>query len=69
MEWNIILAILLPLVAIELGFRIYAIVDILKAERHVRFIPKKIWIGIVAIINFGWVIYLIAGREDVYTDH
>lgn len=68
MDWNLVLAILLPLVAIELGFRIYAIVDILKTERRVRFISKKIWLLVVAIVNFGWVVYLIVGKEDVYSD-
>jgi hypothetical protein len=65
MDWNNVVAILVPIVLIEVGFRVYAIVDILKPERKVKFFSKKIWLVIVGLVNFGWVFYLIGGRQDV----
>ncbi len=60
-----ILPFLIPLVLIELGFRVYSIIDIYKAHRETLFISKTAWTIIVALISFGWVIYLLVGRKDV----
>jgi flagellar biosynthesis protein FliQ len=62
MEWSQILVILIPLLIIEIAFRIYALRDILKPNQSVNFLPKKYWIVIVLVINFGWVFYLLIGR-------
>lgn len=64
MDWNQIILILIPILIIELSFRGYAIVDILKPERKVKFFSKKLWIILVSIVNFGWVFYLLVGRND-----
>jgi len=64
-----ILPILIPLVLIEIAIRIYAIIDIFKEERETLLLSKKVWAIIVALINFGWVVYLVAGRKDkTFTD-
>lgn len=60
--------VLFPLVLIELGIRVYAIMDILKPDRVTNIMNKTPWIIICALINFGWVIYLLVGRKDVIID-
>lgn len=62
-----ILPLLIPLIVLELGMRVYAIVDIVKLEK--KEIKTKgdnplLWIIIVAVINFAWLIYLIFGKEE-----
>lgn len=61
------LPILIPLLVLELGMRIYAIIDIIKLEEKeikTRWFQPVWWIVIVAVINFGWLFYLIAGKEE-----
>ena len=60
-----ILPFLIPLLLIELAFRIYSIIDLFKPHRETLFIGKTPWLIIIALINFGWVVYLLAGRKDV----
>lgn len=59
-----LIPLLLPIILIDLGFRIYAILDIIKEERRVRGNNKIIWLVLIAIVNFGWAIYFLFGRED-----
>lgn len=56
---------LLPLVLIEVGVVIYCIVDLYKPERRVRGGNKVVWLLIILLIStFGWLAYLLVGRED-----
>jgi hypothetical protein len=59
-----ILPFLLPIIAIELGMRIYVTVDMFKEEREVILLSKTGWAVIVWVINFGWVFYLLGGRKQ-----
>ena len=59
-----ILPLIIPIVLIDLIFRIYAIVDILKEDRRVKGGNKVIWIIAVAVVNYGWVIYFIFGKDE-----
>lgn len=59
-----LLPLLIPLIIVELGLRIYAILDLMKEERRVRGNNKIIWVLVIAIVNFGWLIYLLVGRKD-----
>lgn len=60
-----LLPLLIPIVLIDLGFRIYAIIDIIKEDRRVKFNNNKIiWVLITALVSFGWAIYFLFGRED-----
>lgn len=60
-----LLPLLLPIVLIDIGFRIFAIVDILKEERQVKGNNKIIWILVVGLVSyFGWIIYFLIGRDD-----
>jgi len=59
-----ILPLLIPIVLIDLGFRLYAIIDIIKEDRKVKGDNKIIWVVAIAIINFGWIVYFLFGRDD-----
>lgn len=59
-----ILPLILPVLVIDLGFKIYALVDILKHDRTVRWNNKVIWIVISMVVNFGWIIYFLFGRDE-----
>ena len=62
-----LLPVLIPVIIIELGMRIYAIIDITKLEKKgikTRWDNPVLWIILVAVINFMWLIYLIFGKEE-----
>jgi hypothetical protein len=59
-----LLPLLLPIVIIDFGFKIYAFIDILKEDRRVRWDNKIIWIAISIVINFGWIFYFLFGRDE-----
>ena len=59
-----LLPILIPLMLVELALRVYAIYDIWKDARKTNAFPKWFWTLIVALISFGWIFYLLAGRSD-----
>lgn len=59
-----VILLLLPLIFVELAMRIYAILDILKEERHVLGQKKILWILFCGIVTLGWIVYLSVGRED-----
>lgn len=66
-ELNIImdlLPLIIPVILIDLIFKVYALVDILKEDRVVKGGNKIIWIIVCMVINFGWVIYLIFGKDE-----
>lgn len=58
-----LLPVLIPILLIDLGMKIYSIVDIVNENRIVKG-NKVIWIVVVAIVNFGWLIYLLLGRDE-----
>jgi len=59
-----LLPLILPILLIDFGFKIYAFIDILKEDRRVRWDNKIIWIVISIVINFGWIFYFLFGREE-----
>ncbi|QMS84852.1 PLD nuclease N-terminal domain-containing protein [Candidatus Xianfuyuplasma coldseepsis] len=60
-----LLPLLIPIVLIDIGFRIFAIIDIVKQERQVKGNNKIVWILIVGLVSyFGWIIYFLIGRDD-----
>ncbi|MEC9485821.1 MAG: PLDc N-terminal domain-containing protein [Candidatus Izemoplasma sp.] len=60
-----LLPLLIPIILIDVGIRIYALVDLLKPDRIVTINNNKIvWILIIAIVNFGGFIYLLFGRKS-----
>ena len=59
-----LLPLLIPIVLIDLVFKIYAIIDIAKADRKVKGGNKIVWLLVAALINYGWVIYFIFGKDE-----
>lgn len=60
-----LLPLLIPIILIDIGFRVFAIVDIIKEERQVKGNNKIVWILIVGLVSyFGWIIYFLIGRDD-----
>ncbi len=59
-----ILPLLIPIILIDVAFKIYAIIDILKEDRVVKGGNKIIWLLVSVLINYGWVIYFIFGRDE-----
>jgi len=59
------LPLVIPLAAIQLGLALFALWDLLKAERRVRGDSKIIW-GLVIIFvgMIGPIVYLVAGRRE-----
>ena len=59
---------LIPLIILELGLLIFAIVDLVKRE-SVRGGNKVIWALVIIIVNFiGPIIYFIFGRSEKRID-
>ena len=59
-----LLPLLLPVLLIDIGFKIYALIDILKEDRRVRWNNKIIWILVSVLINYGWILYFLFGRDE-----
>jgi hypothetical protein len=60
-----IIALLLPIVVIQLGLIIAALYDLEKDERRVRGGSKLVWVLIIVFVNvIGPIVYFTAGRED-----
>ena len=60
-----ILALLAPIVVIQLGLMIVALHDLEQEERHVRGGSKLVWVLVIVFVNVvGPIIYLVGGRED-----
>lgn len=57
------LPLLIPVVLVELGLLIFALVDLLRRERTKG--PKWLWAVLIIFVQIiGPVIYLLAGREE-----
>jgi hypothetical protein len=58
-----LILLLLPLIVIQLGLMIYALVDLAKRERVKG--EKWIWVVVIVLVNIiGPIVYLVAGREE-----
>lgn len=64
-EFLEILPLILPLLLIDMGTRVYAVIDILKPDRKVTLNNNKVaWIIIAALVNIAGIIYLLVGRDE-----
>ena len=59
-----ILPLLIPLILIDFGFKIYSVIDIINEDRNVKGGNKIVWIAVVVLINFGWIFYFIFGKDE-----
>jgi hypothetical protein len=59
-----LLPLLIPIVLLELGLLVWALLDVIRRER-VRGGNKVIWILVIVLINLlGPIVYFIFGREE-----
>ncbi len=64
LDTGILLAII-PLALIDLGMVIFSIVDLFKPDRRVRGENKLVWLLVILLVStFGWLAYLLFGREE-----
>jgi hypothetical protein len=60
-----IIALLIPIIVIQLGLMIAALYDLEKADRTVRGGSKLIWALVIVFLNIlGPIVYFVAGREE-----
>jgi hypothetical protein len=60
-----IVALLVPIVAIQVGLMIAALVDLERSERRVRGGSKIVWALVIILVNIiGPILYFVAGREE-----
>jgi len=58
-----LILLLLPLIAIQIGLMVYALVDLAKRERVKG--DKWIWVVVIVLVNIiGPIVYLVAGRDE-----
>ena len=68
MELGQLLALLIPIVLLELGLLVWALLDVIRRER-VRGGNKVVWILVIVLINIiGPIVYFIFGREEGPTE-
>ncbi len=67
-DWSKLLPLLIPIVLLELGLLVWALLDVIRRER-VKGGNKVVWILVIVLINIiGPIIYFIFGREEGPTE-
>jgi hypothetical protein len=65
LTWLQIVELLAPLVLIQLGLMVAALIDLEREDRRVRGGRKLVWALIIVLANIlGPLAYFMAGRED-----
>ena len=65
LDFGAFLAILIPILVIELGLLVWALYDLTREGRRVKGDNKVVWALIIIFINLiGPILYLIVGREE-----
>jgi phospholipase D-like protein len=60
-----IIALLVPIVLIQVGLIIAALIDLERDERHVRGGSKLVWVIVIVFLNIvGPIVYFAVGREE-----
>ena len=60
-----IIALLAPIIVIQLGLIVAALYDLEREERRVRGGNKLVWVLIIVFLNIiGPIVYFVAGREE-----
>ena len=60
-----IVALLVPIIVIQLGLMIAALIDLERDERRVRGGNKLVWALVIVFVNLlGPIVYFVAGREE-----
>jgi hypothetical protein len=64
-----LMLLLVPVILLEFGLLIWALVDVIKRQ-HVRGGNKVVWILVIVLVNIiGPIIYFIFGREEGQADN
>lgn len=62
-EMTTLIPYLIPIVILQLGLMVWALLDLWKRERTKG--PKWLWAAIILLVNFiGPLLYFVLGRED-----
>jgi hypothetical protein len=60
-----IIALVAPIILIQLGLMIAALIDLEHEDRHVRGGSKLVWALVIVFVNVvGPIVYFVAGREE-----
>jgi uncharacterized YccA/Bax inhibitor family protein len=60
-----LLAILIPILVIQLGLLVWALYDLTRPTRRVKGDSKVVWALIIIFVSyFGPILYFLVGRED-----
>ncbi|HLO36198.1 MAG TPA: PLD nuclease N-terminal domain-containing protein [Candidatus Deferrimicrobium sp.] len=60
-----IIALIAPIVLIQLGLMVVALYDLEQEDRHVRGGSKLVWAIVIVFVSMvGPILYLVSGRED-----
>jgi hypothetical protein len=60
-----IIALVAPIIIIQLGLMIAALIDLERDERRVRGGSKLVWALVIVFVNVvGPILYFVAGREE-----
>lgn len=60
-----IIALVAPIIVIQLGLMIAALIDLERDERRVRGGSKLVWALVIVFVNVvGPILYFVAGREE-----
>ncbi len=60
-----VIALLAPIIVIQLGLMTAALIDLERSERRVRGGSKLVWALVIIFVNVvGPIIYFVAGREE-----
>jgi hypothetical protein len=60
-----IIALVAPIIVIQLGLMIAALIDLERDERRVRGGSKLVWAVVIVFVNVvGPILYFVAGREE-----
>jgi hypothetical protein len=62
MDNQTLVLLLAPLVLVDLGMRVMALLNWSKT-RSTRG-PRGLWLGVILLLNFGWVFWYLLGRND-----
>ena len=60
-----VIALVAPIIVIQLGLMIAALIDLERDERTVRGGSKLVWALVIVFVNvIGPILYFVAGREE-----
>jgi len=63
-QFRSLLPLLIPIIVIQYGLVIVALLDLVKRERF-KLAPKWAWVLIIVFVNFiGPVLYFVLGRDE-----